>query len=61
MDITKIIDLVAEVAVRRTRSKKRENSDQADPQADLITLLEVIRTLQAFCEPRIFQTVGILG
>ena len=53
MDINKIIDLVAEVAVRRTRPKKRENSEKSDPQADFKMLLQAIRSLQAFCEPRI--------
>lgn len=61
MDITKIVDLVAEVAVRRTRPKKRENTEKTDPQADMIRLLQDIWTLQAFCEPRIVQTVTVFG
>ena len=55
MDINKIIDLVAEVAVRRTRPKKRENSEKTDSQADVISLLQAIGSLQAFCEPGILR------
>ena len=55
MDINKIIDLVAEVAVRRTHPKKRENSEKTDSQADVISLLQALGSLQAFCEPGILR------
>lgn len=48
MDLTKLIDLIAEVAVRRTT--QRETKDNADSGAALFTLWR-LRCFTRFCCP----------